>query len=797
MAGKTIYLCDIPNLSIAQRVYLHHNQLDPNRIYDMNKSTFPLGAPTEIIVGYYNDLPVFLHTDGETYSDGKQTALYPNFMSQNDIHIFTPNKMSNVKFVSEQLLMKTEILKDNQLSGLEISKEQMSSLQKHMLDFRFIVPLNTIFEQILNKPLFDRVDPKPTEECLDEENINQKSDDPNGSDKETIMTYAISNNVVRWVQLFKPIVNVADIKTKMDKAIIIGISEKTNRPIFLKADGWFSDGVNNYWPSYKLIRLSVPSILQQSVCVPIPMNTPVYEFVLMDHTDAQLYMGYNAKYNPGDILKNVAKILSNFSVTKLVKTGIGATVKTIIPHQKRIDSQGGKKYIGGNIPDQTKTLNLLSGKPILKQKSDVTTDGSINFGKSTFFKPDITNGKCQQVPMVLKQNGLFSDGKYEYIYKKKMFMRITQEEFKRISVWQILSISHHQLDWNILWLLNRGEDGTVALWDQKRVKAIFPSLANTQTLYNCILVGYSKETPVTPVFLKPDGWFSNGTLDYWPTYMMIPDRTDSYEFEWYNVVGDKFKGLFLQGKRGIYRPKEGVTLDVLRLSQSQQNSIKQHYMDYQTILDLNVNGKFTLDRLRKQKWKVNGSDDNHLPDAQLKTLVGSILVGIFIGDVNDKKLWIFLKEDGWFSDGINNFWPNYELYATRNGGLYYTFEYYDMITSMVSNVYYIYNINFNHPLIGTGMVLSTIVFGEMDIDEFINYFSSSLSDIAVELGLGITTGIKFHDIAHVIHKGSETKSDSHEKQPSHGGKTRKKKKQGGKKTKYKRIKKYKNKRFSI
>ena len=167
MAANIKYLCDIPNLSDAQRLYLHHNQLDPDRIYDMNKSTFTTDTtPKPIIVGEYNKSPVFLGTNGETYSKEIQTPLYPNFMSKNDIHIFTPNKLSNVQFVAEQKTLK-QTFEDNQLVGLEFSKQQISSLQKHMLDLEIIMKLNVIPKEIIDKRLALFDPPVPSLYCLD------------------------------------------------------------------------------------------------------------------------------------------------------------------------------------------------------------------------------------------------------------------------------------------------------------------------------------------------------------------------------------------------------------------------------------------------------------------------------------------------------------------------------------------------------------------------------------------------------------------------------------------------------
>jgi hypothetical protein len=442
-------------------------------------------------------------------------------------------------------------------------------------------------------------------------------------------------------------------------------------------------------------------------------------------------------------------------------------------HKITIDQYGTLELFNGNI---TKIQDSQSEEQIKKRRNDTPNIdkliGSIYIGNSTFYS---VHYNCQQLPMYLKTNGLFSEGKYEYIYKNKNFMRITQSDFGDITTWQILSISHHQLDWSILWLLNI-KNGELSLWNSKMILEKFPTLKHTEKLYNCILVGYVKSAE-TPVFLKPDGWFSDGTYDYWPTYNIVKNSSsiESYEFKWYQVVGDKFKGLIGKGKTGKYRGKEGVTLDALTLSESQQKSLKQHYMDYQTILDINVNGKFTNDRLQLPKWRVN-----QLDELQRNKLVGSILVGIFIGNINTKKKWVFLKEDGWFSDGKDDYWPNYELYATKNGGLYYTFDKFNVVINTIDpSLYFLYNTNFNMPLIGTGMALSAVWGAEYDIAEFLNY----LGNMGIEAGIGVVTAFKGIEVHHLLSKGSTTKKT--------------KKKHGGQKTKYKRIKIYRKKGFSI
>jgi len=427
---------------------------------------------------------------------------------------------------------------------------------------------------------------------------------------------------------------------------------------------------------------------------------------------------------------------------------------------------------------KTQTINQIKERRFETSNID-ELNRSIYFGDSTFFSVQY---QCRQVPIYLKQNGLFSEGDYEYIYENDRFIRITQENFGEISTWQILSITHHQLDWSILWVLNR-IGGKVSLWNSKTILAKFPYLKNTEKLYNCILVGYTSVKPIYPVFLKPDGWFSDGTHDYWPTYHILQDTPKSYEFEWYQVVGDKFKSLVGQGKIGKYRSKPGVTLDDLKISEAQQNSLKQHYIDYRTILDLNVNGKFTSERLQKPKWRVN-----QLNYSQRETLIDSILVGIFIGNINSKKKWVFLKKDGWFSDGKEDYWPNYELYATKNGGQYYTFYPFNVITNMVEpSLYFLYNTNFNHPIIGTATVLSTIGGAYLDLSSFYNYFNNLGIDTSqafqntLMIGLTLATADKVYVASHLLHQGNTTKKS----QKSHGGR------------KYNSLKKYKNKRILI
>jgi len=741
-------MSQLENVSQQQRLYLHHHQLDPAIIIGLNKGIEDTGNPIKpIVVG---EVKVYLNENGEICDEsGNKLNFYPDYKSPferekknlSKDYEFVLEKSDNLVFSYKENKL-IEKIEGSKIAGFKFSEEQKKSLMRHLLDLNFIIPLNCIPEAKVKQRL-DPFDPDPYSKYFDE--ISPMPTREVNTSSSNVMVYVNEEEVFKMVQKFEPNADKAKIAENLKKAIVVGISEDMQRPIFLKKDGWFNDGIYDYWPSYKLRKLDNVSTLQQQNFVAIPPDCKVYEFVRFNlfSSDCRTYMNYNAAFFPVDYLETFKNNLSVFNWAK--KFGENA--------------KGGGRHVGGasgkTTSEQEKTIKSLEGKRI---NNEFNEDRSINFGQSTFYVKIDPNQDATTVPIDLKQNGLFSERerKHEYIYKNDKFMRITQEDFKAISVWQILSISHHQLDWSVLYLLNRTDNGKLTLWDMKRIQTTFgKGVENAHKLYNCILVGFVDAERKQPIFLKPDGWFSDGEFDYWPTYVLNSSSDAGsypqyYEFGKYNVALDKAAGIFMQGKTAQYRLKGDVNVDSLELSESQQSSLKTHFMDYQTILDLNRLGKFNKDRLGNEKWKVN-----ELDDSQKDELVGSVLVGIFIGNSNDKPKWVFMKQDGWFNDGKEDYWPDYELYATKNGGIYYTFEKFNVTLNLaVPSLYFLYNTNFNYPVAGTATALFSIWGASLDLGQFLSY----TSNFGVEAFLAGTTAFKIEEIRGILKEGDVKES---------------------------------------
>lgn len=334
------YLCNIPNLSENQRLYLHHHQLNASILYDINKDE-TARSENGIIVGYTNENQkeaFYLKPDGKIYnSSGVIEPVFPDYVPKKGatntlIYLFMKQHTENGLFQFLQSAYRTH-LEQNQTAGFEFSKEQTESLVQHVLDLAFIEPLNVMPQYIIDQHLY-AFDPEPSAQCLDEDYIEKKE---KNTDDLSIMTYVIIENVIKWVKKFKPTVNEDDLIQKMDKAIVVGISEDS-RPILLKNDGWFSDGIHDYWPSYELIRLDDPSVLQQPEG--LPFSTPVYRFVRyypMDTASPDYrYKTYNLAFKPSS--QYIKSILSNVSS---VFNPFGAVLKTTVKHFAK---KGGKKY---------------------------------------------------------------------------------------------------------------------------------------------------------------------------------------------------------------------------------------------------------------------------------------------------------------------------------------------------------------------------------------------------------------------------------------------------------------------
>jgi len=337
------YLCDIPNLSENQRLYLHHHQLNISILYDINKNETGQFIFSEkgIIVGYRNENQqeaFYLRPDGKIYnSSGVIQLVYPDYVPKRGaintlIYVFKTQRTENGLFQFLQAAYRSH-LEQNQISGFEFSKEQTESLIQHVLDLAFIEPLNVMPQYIIDKQLY-AFDPEPSEQCLNEDYIEKNK---KNTDDFSMMSYVIIENVIKWVQKFTPTVNEKDLIQKMDKAIVVGISHDS-RPILLKQDGWFSDGIYDYWPSYELIRLNDSSVLQQPEG--IPFSTPVYRFVRyfpMDTASPDYrFKTYNLAFKPSS--HYIKTILSNASA---IFNPFGTVVKATVKH---FTKKGGKKY---------------------------------------------------------------------------------------------------------------------------------------------------------------------------------------------------------------------------------------------------------------------------------------------------------------------------------------------------------------------------------------------------------------------------------------------------------------------
>lgn len=424
-----------------------------------------------------------------------------------------------------------------------------------------------------------------------------------------------------------------------------------------------------------------------------------------------------------------------------------------------------------NNPDKVaaKIVNTL------RQNKIVNLQGQslLNAGYSTF----IDRKTKQAVPMFLRENGLFTDGERDYMFDKKdqCYKRLNHSIFKVIIYAQQLSIAHHQLDWSIIWDLNSrhvNDNVNPIGWDPKLIHAFFyksnPSLnaLKLKSFVNSIFVGYCGNIPV---FLKIDGWFSGCSIletggiqyqDFWPlsTNRMIdlpeskpyifPNGIKCYSFELYEVVGDKFKAFVGLSKKGVYNDPDNVLKQITvssdkgnqPITTGQEQSLKHHFCDAKLVKELQ--DKFSYNE--KEKFKNdNINKENLTPEKKNDIMTNQLKNALFLGIGRNSKneyRWVFLKTgmdwkvddnefivskvfksavmnisgNGWFSDGVDDYWPTYELFPTKNGELFFMFEHFNYALSITPRYEVMYNMNFNNPGKSMYFITGTALFTGYD-----------------------------------------------------------------------------------
>ena len=310
-------------------------------------------------------------------------------------------------------------------------------------------------------------------------------------------------------------------------------------------------------------------------------------------------------------------------------------------------------------------------------------------------------------------------------------------------------------------------------WELRNIHEYFfnsnPSLniLKLKSFINSIFVGYSDNIPV---FLKLDGWFSGCKIldtgevqyqDFWPLTSanrlidlpqskphIFPNGIKCYSFEPYGVVGDKFKAFVGLSKKGVYNDPNNVLSQITvssdkgnqPITTGQIQSLKHHFFDAANIKELQ--DKFQFNEIEKYK-NENISKENVTPEKKNDIMTNQLKNALFVGIGRNSKneyRWVFLKTgmdwkvdknefivskvfkraimnisgNGWFSDGVDDYWPTYELYPTRNGELFYMFEHFNYAASLSPRYEVIYNMNFNNPGKSMYFITGTVLFTGFD-----------------------------------------------------------------------------------
>lgn len=324
------YLCDI-HLSIEQSMYLHHNPMDINILYNLNKwKNISNSVGKSLLVGYTGDnvskIQVYLNNKGEIQQNNKTMKLYPNYNNFNTKNGYLFSEINYEVFPLKERTYAACNFEKRQTElmltipgNTSFSECQRETLQQLLLDLIIIFPLNIYKFSITDNELKE-FDPEPIKIL---ESINNSNKDSsifeiffnkstniveNRAKKE--FQYIPPKNIVEMVKKRKSNAANDDILKKFSKSFIVGvyIDGGKNIPIFMTQNGEFTDGtyegpstfssmtISTFWPTFEMVRIPYSGFLTNDNVEPLNKTIVVYKFV--KKTDASLYIKYNIDNRP-------------------------------------------------------------------------------------------------------------------------------------------------------------------------------------------------------------------------------------------------------------------------------------------------------------------------------------------------------------------------------------------------------------------------------------------------------------------------------------------------------------------